>query len=221
MLSKMRYLLDGRDFKILLIFLLSVLTISSLVTETTQGLLIFNILFSLLLFIASNCLILDLKLFYWGLLLAFLSLFCTFAVTANFDIKYLLIYQHLSYFVFFALILYHILNTLFNSVQIDLNIVFGAMSGYIIIGLMGSFLMIIINELYPASLTYTNGGDLTHFDYLYFSFVNMTTLGLGDIIPKRPPAKGLIIIHTLVGQLYLSVIVAIMVGKYIVHNNLK
>jgi len=134
----------------------------------------------------------------------------------NFKINYLSIYQHLAYFVFFGLMLYHILNTLFKAPQIDLNIVFGAMSGYIIIGLMGSFLMIIIDDLYPNAYTYTDGSNLAHFDYLYFSFVNMTTLGLGDILPNKPPAKGLVIIHTLVGQLYLSVIVGIMVGKYIV-----
>ena len=217
--SKMLELLDGRDFKILLIFLLALLSIPSMVPEMVTQLITINILFSLVFLIASNCLLLDMKLFYKGIILGFIATTCTWMAYFSPNNSQLILVQNIAYFLFFSVLLLHILITLFQTSQIDLNIVFGAMNGYIIIGLMGSFLMIMVNELYPDAYLYNDDSKLTFYDYIYFSFVNMTTLGFGDIIPKKPPAKGLTVIHTLIGQLYLTVIVGIMVGKFIVHSS--
>lgn len=211
--------LEGRDFKILLVFLLALLSIPSVVPETVTQLIVINILFSLVFLIASNCMLLDMKLFYRGIILGLIATTCTWFAYFNPKNSSLILIQNLAYFLFFSVLLLHILLTLFQTSQIDLNIVFGAMNGYIIIGLMGSFLMIMINEIYPDAYLYNDDSPLVFYDYIYFSFVNMTTLGFGDIIPKKAPAKGLTVIHTLVGQLYLSVIVGIMVGKFIVHSS--
>ena len=48
--------------------------------------------------------------------------------------------------------------------------------------------------------------------FTYFSFVTQTTLGYGDITPKSPVARGLTILQTLVGQLYLAIVIARMVA---------
>ena len=217
----MLQLLEGRDFKILLVFLLTLLSIPSIASGAVNQLIVINILFSLVFLIASNCLLLDMKLFYKGMILGLIATSCTWWTYFNPKGSQLVLIQNLAYFLFFAVLLLHILLTLFQSSQIDLNIVFGAMNGYIIIGLMGSFLMIMVNEVYPDAYLYNDDTPLIFYDYIYFSFVNMTTLGFGDVIPKKAPAKGLTVIHTLVGQLYLSVIVGIMVGKFIVHSNYK
>ena len=217
----MLQLLEGRDFKILLVFLLTLLSIPSIASGAVNQLIVINILFSLVFLIASNCLLLDMKLFYKGMILGLIATSCTWWTYFNPKGSQLVLIQNLAYFLFFAVLLLHILLTLFQSSQIDLNVVFGAMNGYIIIGLMGSFLMIMVNEVYPDAYLYNDDTPLIFYDYIYFSFVNMTTLGFGDVIPKKAPAKGLTVIHTLVGQLYLSVIVGIMVGKFIVHSNYK
>ena len=217
--SKMLQLLEGRDFKILLVFLLALLSIPSIVPETVTQLIVINILFSLVFLIASNCMLLDMKLFYKGIILGLIATSCTWWAYFSPNTSQIILVQNIAYFLFFSVLLMHILLTLFQTSQIDLNIVFGAMNGYIIIGLMGSFLMIMVNEIYPDAYLYNDDAPLVFYDYIYFSFVNMTTLGFGDIIPKKAPAKGLTVIHTLIGQLYLSVIVGIMVGKFIGHSS--
>ncbi|MGB5329343.1 MAG: potassium channel family protein [Gammaproteobacteria bacterium] len=48
----------------------------------------------------------------------------------------------------------------------------------------------------------------------YFSFVTLTTLGYGDVLPVTALAQSITIIETLVGQLYLAVLVASLVSGY-------
>jgi hypothetical protein len=52
-------------------------------------------------------------------------------------------------------------------------------------------------------------------DYLYFSFVTLTTLGYGDITPVSAFAKSLTIFIAITGQLYLTILIAMLVGKYL------
>ena len=47
---------------------------------------------------------------------------------------------------------------------------------------------------------------------VYFSFVTITTLGYGDIIPISPIARMLSVMEALIGQLYLIVMVARLVA---------
>ena len=55
----------------------------------------------------------------------------------------------------------------------------------------------------------------SHADFIYYSFVTMTTLGYGDITPKDSLARSISIFFSVAGQLYLTMIIAMLVGKYI------
>jgi hypothetical protein len=52
----------------------------------------------------------------------------------------------------------------------------------------------------------------TEFSLLYFSPVAMTTVGFGDIVPVAAPARSMAAIEGLLGQLYLAIIIARLVG---------
>jgi hypothetical protein len=49
---------------------------------------------------------------------------------------------------------------------------------------------------------------------LYFSFVTLTTLGFGDILPASVLANRLVIFEATMGRIYMAVIVAMIVGRY-------
>ena len=51
--------------------------------------------------------------------------------------------------------------------------------------------------------------------YTYFSFVTLTTLGYGDVAPVAPFARALAYAEAMMGQIYLTVIVARVVALYI------
>jgi hypothetical protein len=48
---------------------------------------------------------------------------------------------------------------------------------------------------------------------IYFSYVTLATLGYGDIAPLTPTARGLAVTEAIIGQLYLAVLVARLVGS--------
>lgn len=215
MYKKILLLLEGRDFKILLSFLLALIVVPSIFNSSIEQLITLNILFTLVFLISCNCLLFDLKLFYWSILFGIASILLTWLPYLN-GFPDLVFAKHISYILFLFLLIKHILKTLFQAKEIDLNIVFAALSGYIIIGLIGCFMMLSLENIYPDAYSYaTSDEPLKYYDYIYFSFVNLTTLGFGDILPKKDAAKGLTVLLTLIGQLYMSVIVAMMVGKYI------
>jgi len=49
-------------------------------------------------------------------------------------------------------------------------------------------------------------------ELFYFSFITLTTVGYGDIVPACPVARALAVVEILTGQLYLAAFVARLVG---------
>ena len=49
-------------------------------------------------------------------------------------------------------------------------------------------------------------------DAIYFSFVTLATLGYGDLTPATPAMRGLAVFEAVIGQLYLALLVARLVG---------
>jgi len=75
-------------------------------------------------------------------------------------------------------------------------------------------LYVLVDTLIPGSF---NSTLLAGKDYLYFSFITLSTLGYGDIAPVNGPAQALAYTEALVGQLYLTILVARLVGLYIAY----
>ena len=64
------------------------------------------------------------------------------------------------------------------------------------------------------------GGELSVFP-VYFSFVTITTLGYGDVLPATPAAQMLASIEAFLGQIYVAVLVARFVGVHISQSLLE
>jgi voltage-gated potassium channel Kch len=90
-----------------------------------------------------------------------------------------------------------------------------SVTGYLIIGLLGGFLAEVLERFEPGSYLHSAGIEMTRYNYIYYSYVTMTTLGYGDIIPITKKSESLSLLLVLVGQLYLAVIIAINISKFI------
>jgi hypothetical protein len=97
--------------------------------------------------------------------------------------------------------------------------IFGAISVYLMIGLAWAFLFALVDKTTPGSFATIqqvaplDDGRLPFL--VYYSFVSLTTLGYGDIFPVSPPARVLSYMEAVVGQIYLTVLVARLVGLHI------
>jgi hypothetical protein len=103
------------------------------------------------------------------------------------------------------------------SGAIDLNKIIGAVCIYLLLGLNWSVFYLFINMANPGSfhgLTSTAIG--TQFsEFMYYSFVTITTVGYGDITPAKPIARTVANLEAIVGQFYVAVLVAWLVGMYL------
>ena len=52
------------------------------------------------------------------------------------------------------------------------------------------------------------------FNFIYFSFETLTTLGFGDILPVQPVMKSLVILEGLIGPLYLAILIGRLVSVH-------
>jgi len=100
---------------------------------------------------------------------------------------------------------------------VDQNVIFGVVAGYVLIGFVGGLLALSIGRSYPDAFNLP--GVINGPQAVYFSFITMTTLGYGDIIPSIVEARSLSILLSIVGPMYVAIIVALMVGKFAARND--
>lgn len=89
---------------------------------------------------------------------------------------------------------------------------------YLLIGLIWAYLFSLVHALQPGSFQIENP-DFSHF--VYYSFITLSTLGYGDITPLTPQAQSLAYVEAIAGQIYLTVLVARLVGLHIAHGQLN
>ncbi len=114
-----------------------------------------------------------------------------------------------------------ILFYLFTEKEITSDVIMGAICGYFLIGLLWNNVYVLIEVLEPNSFQLSHGPGAEGQNFIYYSFVTLTTLGYGDITPISHPAQSLSLLEAIMGQLYLAVLVARMVGIHIAQSHEK
>jgi hypothetical protein len=118
--------------------------------------------------------------------------------------------------VVFAFAVISILNYIFSEETVTRQTISAAVSVYLLIALMWTFIYRLIENLYPASFAVAHDKLLDAPNiYLYFSLVTITTLGYGDITPTGSKAVSMAVLEAVTGQIYLVVVVAWFVGLYV------
>ncbi len=104
----------------------------------------------------------------------------------------------------------------FSGTRIDRNMLYGAMCVYLLMGLVWAIVYTTIFDFWPTSFNgmETPGSPAVFDDFLYFSFVTLTSLGYGDISPVAPLARTFAYLEVIAGQFYIAIMVAGLVGLY-------
>lgn len=139
--------------------------------------------------------------------------FITEWVAERFDASLMYYISNLINVIFFQIIVVKMIIQIAKSKKADAGVIFDSINGYLMMGLM-FVTWITVAMLYdPTSFSFNIENPNTH-DYIYFTFVTMTTLGYGEITPAVPFAKSLAILIATSGQIYVAIIIAMLVGKY-------
>lgn len=88
-----------------------------------------------------------------------------------------------------------------------------------LLGLIWSVLYSAVELTFPGSFRLPASEDMgvtvaspSRSDLSYFSFITLATVGYGDVTPATPLARTLAWVEAIVGQFYLAVLVAGLVG---------
>lgn len=121
----------------------------------------------------------------------------------------------LCMFVFLLLMIAIALRQVVTGLAIDRNRIIGSVGIYLLIGVLWAIVYRLLYMIAPASFPGLAASEANLEDFIYFSFVTLTTLGYGDILPVTGVARSLAIFETISGQLYVAILIAGLVGAYI------
>ena len=116
-----------------------------------------------------------------------------------------------------------ILGYVLRSGRVTIDRIFAAVCVYMLIGFAWTFAYALLEEIAPGSFAALpeigRNDDVARVLRLrYFSFMTLTTVGYGDILPRSSAARTMAVLEAVMGQIYLMVLVARLVGLHIVHT---
>ena len=117
--------------------------------------------------------------------------------------------------IFFTFLSVVILNHIYREKEISFEVIMGAVCVYFAIGLIWAHIYSLLEAFHPGSFNFPGGMESKTVHFTYYSYVTLTTLGYGDVTPLSNPARNLAVLEAMMGQLYLAVLIAGLVGKYI------
>jgi hypothetical protein len=121
---------------------------------------------------------------------------------------------------FFAFVAVRILSYVLRAQEVTAEMIYGALSVYLVMGLIWAMVYAALEQTQPGSLQIGADQPLTQ-QCVYYSYVTLTTLGYGDVTPLSGPARSFSYVEALTGQLYLAVLIARLVGLHIAHSGKK
>jgi len=116
-----------------------------------------------------------------------------------------------------------------SSTKIGLGHLIGVASAYILIGITFAYAYIVLHSLTQQALLHhefqvaplgENEAAARVANYCYFSFTSLTTLGFGDLAPKSLAARVLSCTEAIVGQLFLTILIARLVGLHVIRASM-
>ncbi|MEM8611423.1 MAG: ion channel [Cyanobacteria bacterium P01_H01_bin.105] len=131
------------------------------------------------------------------------------------------LFPQVIFALYFGAAIYWIGRDIFTTRTVTADTVLGGISVYLMIGYLWAFLYGIVTTLNGDAFSQTLLIDGSYLKVFHFSFTTLTTLGYGDIVPISNVALVLTNLEAITGQMYSTVLIAILVGGYLSRSTEK
>jgi voltage-gated potassium channel len=118
---------------------------------------------------------------------------------------------------FFLLVGAALLRRVFRPGSVTVHRLIGAVALFVVLAVCWGFTYQILVLLQPGALR-INGAPASPEDAMWFSFVTLTTVGYGDVVPVLPAARSLAGLEALTGVLYPAVLIGMLLGDFARHR---
>ena len=104
--------------------------------------------------------------------------------------------------------------------KIDANKIIGSLTLYILLGLIWAVIYLLILAMDHQAFTGIEAANWKQiFSHVaYYSFVTLTTLGYGDILPTNHIAEFFVYMESIIGVFYMAIIVSSLISLHISEN---
>ena len=121
---------------------------------------------------------------------------------------------YLSVIAYHAVVIVVLARTIFGASEVFTEVVLAATSLYLLIGSVFTALFGLLEWVAPGSFVQASGGAVEWQQFLYFSYITLTSLGYGDILPVGFYAQSLAAFEAVVGVLYTVILLSRLVGMH-------
>ena len=101
------------------------------------------------------------------------------------------------------------------------NRIVGAVVVYLLFAVQFAFLFALTERLSPGAFVMGQGPSVsswTGWRFFYLSMITLSSLGLSDVTPMHAFARSLVMLEALLGQLYMTVLLARLVSLEVAHR---
>ena len=93
--------------------------------------------------------------------------------------------------------------------------IYGAIAGYVLLAMTWALAYGLLEKLAPGSFpSVVKDGLVTEPNFLFLSFITLTSVGYGDIVPLGEFARSLAILEAIAGVMFQAIFMARLVGLY-------
>jgi len=111
----------------------------------------------------------------------------------------------------------NVLTFVLDAGQIGAEHIYGAICAYVLIAMAFATLDFLLETITPGSFSGVRAHAITDrawWQFFYFSFTTLSTVGYGDIVPVTMRARSFVIIEQLVAVFYVAILIARLTGMY-------
>jgi len=200
-------------------FLLIALVVLIVVYPLIQGMLVLNVMLTAVLFTAVHAVSEQKRQWVVALLLGIPWFIALWLDQLGLDDVAVAVLAPALGALFLGYVTQILLRHVIQADRVDAEMIYGAIAGYLLLGVIWAMLYTVTETLQPGSFTLTATGDTRPWDdLLYYSFVTLTTLGYGDVLPLSSRARSLAVLEAVTGVFYVAVLVARLVSLHILHG---
>jgi len=207
----------ARRFFLLFVYLLAYLIVDPYLENTGAGYVLVRVAGSVGIFIVLYAISRRRTILFVGIALAIpalLQLLLQFRADAG-TLSVINIVLSFSFDVFVVVVIFR---RVIMEEQPTAETIFGALCIYLLVGFTFASVYGMIATLQPRAF-YLDPMVNTHvtpdrFDFIYYSFATMTSVGASGIVPASRQARSVTIIEATLGVLYLAVLIARLIGSY-------
>jgi hypothetical protein len=118
-----------------------------------------------------------------------------------------LLHAPFYFYVFFGTIRY-----VFHDDKVTTDELYAIGAAFTVLAWGFAFVYVALEIIWPGSIEPLSNGTGRFFDLLFFSFTNLTSVGLSDILPTASHARSVVMVEQVIGVLYVAMIISRLVA---------